>query len=58
MGMRISDCGFDTMKPETTLWMDDAEYDLESAKAMLDSGRFFFVVFMATSWLKSCSRRP
>lgn len=46
------------MKPETTLWMDDAEYDLESAKAMLDSGRFFFVVFMATSWLKSCSRRP
>ena len=34
------------MRPETTLWIDDAEYDQESAKAMLDSGRFFFVVFM------------
>jgi HEPN domain-containing protein len=34
------------MRPETKLWIEDADYDLESAKAMLDSGRFFFVVFM------------
>jgi HEPN domain-containing protein len=34
------------MRQETQLWVEDAEYDLESAKAMLDSGRLFFVVFM------------
>lgn len=34
------------MKPETQDWVDDADYDLQSAKAMLDSGRYFFVVFM------------
>ena len=34
------------MKRETSLWVEDAEYDLESARAMLDSGRLFFVVFM------------
>jgi HEPN domain-containing protein len=34
------------MRDETKLWIDDAEYDLESAKAMLDSGRYFFVVFI------------
>ena len=34
------------MKPETLQWVEDAEYDLESAKAMLDSGRLYFVVFM------------
>ncbi len=34
------------MRPETKLWTEDAEYDLVSAKAMLDSGRLFFVVFM------------
>ena len=34
------------MKPETTVWVEDAEYDLQSAKVMLDSGRYFFVVFM------------
>jgi HEPN domain-containing protein len=34
------------MKPETQNWVDDADYDLQSAKAMLDSGRYFFVVFM------------
>ena len=28
------------------MWVDDADYDLGSAKAMLDSGRLFFVVFM------------
>jgi HEPN domain-containing protein len=28
------------------VWLDDADYDLESAKTMLDSGRYFFVVFM------------
>lgn len=34
------------MRPETRLWVEDAEYDLGAAKAMLDSGRLFFVVFM------------
>jgi HEPN domain-containing protein len=34
------------MKPETELWLEDADYDLESAKAMLESKRYFFVVFM------------
>ena len=34
------------MRPETTAWVEDAEYDLQSAKVMLDSGRYFFVVFM------------
>jgi HEPN domain-containing protein len=34
------------MKPETQLWLEDADYDLESAKAMLESKRYFFVVFM------------
>ena len=34
------------MRPETQAWVEDAEYDLQSAKAMLDSGRCFFVVFM------------
>jgi HEPN domain-containing protein len=34
------------MRPETEVWGEDAEYDLQSAKTMLDSGRYFFVVFM------------
>jgi HEPN domain-containing protein len=34
------------MRPETQAWVEDAEYDLQSAKAMLDNGRYFFVVFM------------
>ncbi len=34
------------MRPETQEWIDDAEYDVQSAKAMLDAGRHFFVVFM------------
>jgi len=34
------------MKPETQNWVEDADYDLQSAKAMLESGRYFFVVFM------------
>lgn len=34
------------MRPETQQWVDDADYDLQSAKVMLDGGRYFFVVFM------------
>jgi len=34
------------MRPETQVWLDDAEYDLQSARTMLDAGRYFFVVFM------------
>jgi HEPN domain-containing protein len=34
------------MQPETTVWVEDAEYDLQSAEVMLNSRRYFFVVFM------------
>ena len=34
------------MRSETQLWLEDADYDLGSAKAMLDAGRLFFVIFM------------
>lgn len=34
------------MRSETQHWVDDADYDLQSAKVMLDGGRYFFVVFM------------
>jgi HEPN domain-containing protein len=34
------------MRPETQAWVEDAEYDLQSAKARLDSGRYFLVVFI------------
>ena len=34
------------MRPETEAWVEDAQYDLQSAKVMLDSGRYFVVVFM------------
>lgn len=34
------------MQPETEAWVEDADYDLQSARVMLDNGRYFFVVFM------------
>ena len=34
------------MRPETVQCIEDAQYDLDSAKAMLDSGRLYFVIFM------------
>ena len=34
------------MKDITREWLEDAEYDIRSAEAMYDSGRYFFVVFM------------
>jgi HEPN domain-containing protein len=34
------------MQPETTVWVEDAEYDLQSAEVMFNSRRYFFVVFM------------
>jgi HEPN domain-containing protein len=34
------------MRHETAQWMNDAQYDLESAETMLQAGRYFFVVFM------------
>ena len=34
------------MKDITREWLEDAEYDIGSAKAMLKAGRYFYVVFM------------
>lgn len=34
------------MKRETQLWLDRADYDLETAEAMLRSGRYLYVAFM------------
>lgn len=34
------------MTPDGQLWVEDAAYDLESAKVMLETKRWFFVVFM------------
>jgi len=31
--------------PTVQKWMDQASYDLETAQAMLDSGRYLYVVF-------------
>jgi HEPN domain-containing protein len=33
-------------------WLNHAKYDLETAKAMLDSGRWFYVVFMCQQALE------
>ena len=34
------------MKDTTREWLEDAEYDIRSAEAMLKAGRYFYVVFM------------
>lgn len=34
------------MKKAAAIWMDDAEYDIQSAEVMLKSGRYFYVIFM------------
>jgi len=34
------------MRTETKYWVDYAVYDLETAKAMLNSGRYLYVTFM------------
>lgn len=34
------------MNPETRNWLASAEYDLDTAQQMLDSGRYIYVVFM------------
>jgi HEPN domain-containing protein len=34
------------MKPTTEHWLNLAEYDLETARAMLQSGRYLYVTFM------------
>lgn len=31
---------------KVTYWLDSADYDLETAKAMLDTGRLLYVGFM------------
>jgi HEPN domain-containing protein len=35
-----------TVKPETLNWLKSADYDLESARFMLKSDRFLYVVFL------------
>ena len=34
------------MNDKTRYWLEIAEYNLETAKAMLDTGRYLYVVFM------------
>lgn len=34
------------MKDETNNWLDMVEYDLTTAKQMLETGRFVYVIFM------------
>lgn len=34
------------MEDTTKIWLDDADYDIKSAAAMLKAGRYFYVVFM------------
>ena len=34
------------MKDITREWLEDADYDIKSADAMLKAGRYFYVVFM------------
>lgn len=34
------------MEDATKMWLDDADYDIGSAAAMLKAGRYFYVVFM------------
>lgn len=34
------------MRPDTQNWIDMSEYDLETARHMLATGRFLYVVFM------------
>ena len=34
------------MKKSVKLWLDRAEYDLESARFMMQGGRYFYVAFM------------
>jgi HEPN domain-containing protein len=37
--------GDDNMETETQEWVDRAQYDLDTARAMLVSGRYLYVVF-------------
>jgi HEPN domain-containing protein len=37
-------------------WLDIAEYDLKTAEAMLDSGRFVYVVFMCQQSLEKLTK--
>ena len=34
------------MKKEIKNWLDSAQYDLESAEHMFDSGRYIYTIFM------------
>lgn len=34
------------MKEKFQVWLDKAEYDIDTAKAMLDTGRYNYVAFM------------
>ena len=34
------------MEKEITYWIEHAQYDLDTAEAMLDSGRYLYVTFM------------
>ncbi len=46
------------MRPDTKNWMDLSDYDLETARHMLATGRYLYVIFMChlalEKMLKAC----
>lgn len=44
--MYNSKCGANNMNERTKYWVDSAEYDLETARVMLEGRRFLYVGFM------------
>ena len=45
-----------TIQQKYDYWLDIAQYDLETAKAMLSSGRWFYVVFMCQQAVEKLSK--
>jgi len=46
------------MKKKYKYWLDIAEYDLETARAMYISGRYLYVAFMCQQAVEKNSKGP
>lgn len=42
------------MDKKVKYWIDTAEYDLDTAQAMLDSGRYLYVGFLCHQTIEKC----
>lgn len=42
------------MDKKVKYWIDTAEYDLDTAKAMLDTGRYLYVGFLCHQTIEKC----